>query len=127
MVKLLYRYNKKDFTRLYINKDHRDISQIVFRILMLFLLAILSLGTFIMYKFYLYDGKGEISYHDMYQTLAQAAFMVFMLSMVVVLPYLRAGRSWEMRRMIREKTCYIQTISFDIDCFIVDCVIFNKE
>ena len=127
MVKLLYRYNKNDFTRLYINKDHRDISQIVFRILMLFLLAILSLGTFIMYKFYLYDGKGEISYHDMYQTLAQAAFMVFMLSMVVVLPYLRAGRSWEMRRMIREKTCYIQTISFDIDCFIVDCVIFNKR
>ena len=57
MIKLVYSYNKKDFIRLYINKDYRDKSEIICRALVLFLLIIIGLGNFIMYKFYLYDGK----------------------------------------------------------------------
>lgn len=127
MIKLVYSYNKKDFIRLYINKDYRDKSEIICRALVLFLLIIIGLGNFIMYKFYLYDGKGKISYHDMYQTITRSAFVVFALSMLFALPYLRAGVYWKRRQMLREKNCYIQTISFDIDCLIVDCVVFKKS
>lgn len=128
MVKLLYNYNKKDFMRLYIDRSYRSLDDNFSRMVLLFLSVIFSIESLIMYELLIYDGNEKISYHDIYQVFAQAVFILVMLLFAIFfLAYQRAAYCWARRQLLREKACYIRTMSFDIDCLIVDCVVLNKR
>ena len=128
MVRIQYKYNKKDFIRLYKNRSYRSMDDNCSRILILFLTLFSGFIFLVMDKIAIYTSNGKLGYKDIYNLFIQVILILLMIiSMIYLLSYIRAATCWERRQLIREKACYIRTISFDIDCLIVDCVVLNKR
>lgn len=128
MVRLLYKYDKKDFIRLYINRSYRSLDDNISRILLLILIAVFGYECSELHKILFYDGTGKNSYHFIYEMVIEnIAIFGCVFFAIFVLAYQRAAYRWAKRQLMREKACYIRTICFDIDCLIVDCFIFNQR
>lgn len=128
MVRLPYKYDKKDFIRLYMNISYRNINDNVSRIVLLFLIVIFAKIFLELHKLFIFNNIEKIGYFLIYMfVIFVALFLIMIFCVIYLIAYKSATDCWERRRLIREKTCYIQSISFDIDCLIVDCVVLNKR
>lgn len=125
MIRIIYRYNKKNFTRLYVERSHRSVSgkriSFVFCILF-FSYLFLKLDEALISIF-----GGRITYLVKYCIIFQICYVLLVFFSVFYQDYKDANSYWERRELFHKRNTYIQTISFYVDYLVIDCVILHKE